>query len=84
LSPDDADDKAAQAQIEVRRNRWAKWAWSIILIPPSVIGYFVLDFEAFVRITSLVTLVLSVLAMSLTSHAAQKGAEAKVAGYEHP
>lgn len=80
----DAEPKLEAAKQSVRRNRITKWAWSVILIPPAVIGYFLLDFETFVRITSLVTLVLSVMAMSLTSHAAQKAAEAQVAGYEHP
>lgn len=80
----DDDAKAALARKSVQRNRIAKWAWSIFLIPPSVIAYFVLDFEVFVKVTSLVTLILSVWAMTLTSHAAQKAAEAQVAGYEHP
>lgn len=79
-----ADDKAAEAKVEARRNRWAKWLWLIVLGPPSIVAYFLLDFETFVRITSLVTLLLSIAAMSLTSHAAQKGAEAKAAGYENP
>jgi hypothetical protein len=79
-----ADCQAAGAAREVQRNRWAKWAFSIALIPPTVIGYFVLSFEQYVRITSLVTAVLSITAMSLGWHAAQKGAEAKQAGYENP
>lgn len=79
-----ARQAAAEAWREAQRNRWAKWAWSVLGIPPAVVGYFVLDFEQYVRITSLVTVVLSVWALTLTSHAAQKGAEAKAAGYENP
>jgi len=82
--PSEADRLAEEAQREVRRNRIAKWAFSIVLIPPAVVGYFVLSFEQYVRITSLVTVILSITAMSLTWHASQKGAEAKQAGYENP
>lgn len=78
------DDKVVGAEREAHRNRLAKWAWFLVLTPPAVLGYLLLDFETFVKVTSLVTLELSIIALSLTSHAAQKGAEAKAAGYENP
>lgn len=80
----ESDRQANAARTEARRNRLAKWAWSITLIPPGVVGFFLLDFETFVRFTTLGTWVLSVVALSLANHSAQKGAEAKAAGYEHP
>jgi hypothetical protein len=43
-----------------------------------------MDFETYVRATTLVTLLLSVFALSIGNHASQKAAEAKVASYEHP
>lgn len=82
--PDTNDEKALEARASVKRNRALKYAWSVGLIPPSVVAYFVLNFETFVRITSLVTLVLSVIALSIGQHAAQKADEARQAGYENP
>jgi hypothetical protein len=78
------EDKVAQAEVEVRRNRLAKWLWFYVLTPPNVVGYFLLDFERYIRITGLETVVLSIVALSLANHAAQKGAESKAAGYENP
>lgn len=82
--PETPDGKVREAEREVGRNRLAKWAWFLILTPPSVAAFFLLDFETFVKITSLETLVLSIIALSLANHAAQKGAEAKAAGYDNP
>jgi hypothetical protein len=81
---DEAERLAAQARAEVRRNRILKYAWCIVLIPPFVVGFVLMDFETYVRATTLVTLLLSVFALSIGNHASQKAAEAKVASYEHP
>jgi hypothetical protein len=84
MSAETPDDKVHEAEREVRRNRLAKWAWFLVLSPPAIVGYLLLDFETFVKVTSLVTLELSIIALSLANHAAQKGAEAKAAGYDNP
>ena len=80
---DEADEKAAQAHKEARHNRIAKFLWLLLLIPVTV-AYVFLDFETFVKVTSLLTVYLSVTAMSVGHHAAQKAAESTAAGYENP
>lgn len=77
------DEQAEHARREARRNRIAKYLWLLLLIP-AIVGYVLMDFESYVRVTSLGTVILSVTAMSVGHHSAQKGAEAKAAGYEHP
>lgn len=78
------DEQAAEARREARRNRRLAWAWSIVLIPPGIIGYFVLGIEQFTAITVLATWILSVVTLSITQASVAKAAEAKAAGYEHP
>jgi hypothetical protein len=78
------DDKARQAKREARRNRLLAWAWSIVLIPPGVVGYIVLDLAQFTAITVLATWILSAVTLSITQASVAKGAEAKAAGYDNP
>jgi hypothetical protein len=84
VSEDERDMKAAAARRSAGRNRLAKWMWLILLTPPNVAAYFLLDFELFVKVTSLETVILSIIALTLGNHAAQKGAEAEAAGFENP
>ena len=84
LVTSESDRLALEAHAEARRNRVLKYLWCLVFIPPFVVGYFVMTFEAYVRVTTLVTLLLSVVALSIGNHAAQKAAEAKAAGYENP
>jgi predicted ferric reductase len=79
-----ADDKAAEAAKGVRRNRVAMWLWLIVLLPPVNLLFFVLDFETYVKIMTLLTANLSVIALSLGHLGALKGARAEKAGYENP
>jgi hypothetical protein len=55
-----ADDKAAHARREAKRNRVLAWTWSIVLIPPGVVLYFAVDLATFTAITVLATWILSV------------------------
>lgn len=77
-------EAAAQAHREARRNHRLAWAWSILLIPPGVVLYFVLGPLRFTALISLATWVLSVVNLSVTQAAVAKSAEAKAAGYENP
>lgn len=81
---DEYDQKMEEARQSAKRNRLAKWAWLVVLTPPNVAGYFLLDFEKYVRIVTLETVILSIIALSIGNHATQKAAEAKAAGYENP
>jgi hypothetical protein len=78
------DEQVRQAQREARRNHLLAWAWSIVLIPPGVIGYFVLGLAQFTAITVLATWILSVVTLSITQASVAKAAEAKAAGYDNP
>lgn len=75
---------AAQARREARHNRILAWVWSIVLVPPGVILYFVVDLATFTAVTVLATWVLSVITLSITQASVAKAAEAKAAGYENP
>lgn len=79
-----ADDLAHDAHAEARRNRVAKWAWVTIGFPIVTVCFVVMNFETFVKVFTLVTVYLSLTAMSVGHHAAEKGAESKAAGYENP
>lgn len=78
------DDQAEHAKAEARRNRVVAYLWSVLLIPPGVVGYFLLDLATFTAITVLATWILSVVTLTISQLAIAKGAEAKAAGYENP
>lgn len=81
---DDNDEEAIHAHKEAKRNRIIAWAWSVVLIPPGVIGYLVLDLATFTAITVLATWILSAVTLTVSQLAIAKAAEAKAAGYENP
>lgn len=80
----DEDDKAAEAESEIRRARFIERIWWAQL-PVVCVSYWLVSREPPIEKAILVYLAaVSIIAIAATYGSKAKGAEAKKAGYEHP